>query len=222
MPCLNMAQAICWRQKGRQGVTRIQLFTWLDSLGNTSYPHGLKHAKLSAVSDSSLLPADWQPQCRCGALPEWRTTLGHAGRGEMKRAERGKESQKGRGSKRGQSRPRERKEKQAQLIYGSRSAPKHTCDTNAQGQDRCRSECWVATCHAPILQFTSRETNRGEIKFALQIVRWVNGDGVPTRVCWSSSRQTWRSIRKKYYKTLKVWSDWVWIIEVTQLYPKSI
>lgn len=35
----------------------------------------------------------------------------------------------------------ERGEEPAQLIYGSRSVPEHTCDTNAQGQDRCRSEC---------------------------------------------------------------------------------
>lgn len=107
---------------------------------------------------------------------------------------RGKESQKGRGEERGQSGARERSEEPARLIYGSRSVPKHTCDTNAQGRDRCRSECWVAACHAPILQFTStlQRNKQSERKSALQIVRWVKRRfSVPTRVCWSSSGRTW-------------------------------
>lgn len=33
------------------------------------------------------------------------------------------------------------RERGEELIYKSRSEPKHTCDTNAQGRDRCRSEC---------------------------------------------------------------------------------
>lgn len=53
---LNIAEAICLRQKGRRDVTRIPLLTWLDSLGNASCPHGLKHAKLSPVSNSSPPP----------------------------------------------------------------------------------------------------------------------------------------------------------------------
>lgn len=105
---LNIAEAICLRQKGRRDVTRIPLLTWLDSLGNASCPHGLKHAKLSPVSNSSPppLPADWQPQCRCSTLPEWRTRLGYAGGMGRWRELRGKSQKKkgeGRGEERGQS-----------------------------------------------------------------------------------------------------------------------
>lgn len=64
----------------------------------------------------------------------------------------------------------------AGLIYGSRSVPKHTCDTNAQGQDRCRSECWVAARHAHVLQFTSTLHRNKQRKSARQITRWVQAD----------------------------------------------
>lgn len=61
--------------------------------------------------------------------------------GEMRRAARYGELKRGGGGGGGQSGARERSEEPAQLIYGSRSVPRHTCDTNAQGRDRCRSEC---------------------------------------------------------------------------------
>lgn len=168
--CLNIGKAICPRQKGRQDVMRIQLLSWLHSLGNTSCPHGIKHAKLSAVSIPPSCPlidsrSAGVVHCQNGELDS-----GMLAEARWERL-RGKERKgKGRETERGQSGARERREALAQWIYGSRSVPKHTCDTNAQGRDRCRIECWVAACHAPILQFTpsSRESKR---KFVLQKVR---------------------------------------------------
>lgn len=112
--------------------------------------------------------------CQNGELDSGMLAEGR--RGEL----RGRKSQKGKGGEReGRAGARERSDEPARLIYGSRSVPKHTCDTNAQGRDRCRSECWVAACHAPILQFTStlQRNKQSEKKSARQILRWVRGHG---------------------------------------------
>lgn len=93
---LNMVEVMCQRQRERQGVTRIQLLTWLNSLGNTSCPHNIKHAKLSAVS----LPPS--PSCplidsRSAGVPRSRNgERAHAARWRERRGGlRGKGSQKG-------------------------------------------------------------------------------------------------------------------------------
>ncbi len=61
----------------------------------------------------------------------------------MRRAERYGESEgKGMGSEERTEQGGEgAKRGAALLIYGSRSVLKPTCDSNAQGRDRCRSEC---------------------------------------------------------------------------------
>lgn len=67
---LNIAEAICWRQE-RQGVTRIQLLTWLNSLGNTSCPYDIKHAKLSAVSITPSCPLTDSCSAGVAHCPNW-------------------------------------------------------------------------------------------------------------------------------------------------------
>lgn len=115
--------------------------------------HSLKHAKLSPGYGSSVLPTDWQPQCRCSTLPEWRTRLR---RGELrgKRSRGGRTQDVGGGARWGQE-----SEVKSWFIRAGQSQSTHVTLMHKDGTDVAVSAEWQLVMHP---SFSSPPASQGE------------------------------------------------------------